>query len=409
MLPFFKSLQEWELMPHSCGMDQVVDLKRRNYILLHSSQGSFKLYCLLSYFFLVYQITGNHLLSWQPGNSHFSFELIYFSSIVIIEKYSSVLYAQQRAAKCNKVLATSALLVFIFLGLIYGGIVKVNLDIVALYCIISFFPALMLLIYYHRQGGKLFARFGREDLISFYNFSLIVFITNLVQFVAYRADFWLIDYFRNTEQVGVYAQANRFAQLLWVIPNILAGILAPVIAKGFMSRSLMLIISRIISFTNLFLMAVVAIISWFFYQYFLGKDFSAGFKTLFLMMPGYYFFCLNILFAAWFSAKRLLWINFAGSSICLFLVLLFDWLLIPHLGINGAAIANTVAYSAAGFFHAAMFMRVTKTTLGEFLKFKKRDRFNPVEIAVSALEKYSYSTVGQQYSAIYSRVNSFTK
>ena len=231
----------------------------------------------------------------------------------------------------------------------------------------------MLLIYYHRQGGKLFARFGREDLISFYNFSLIVFITNLVQFVAYRADFWLIDYFRNTEQVGVYAQANRFAQLLWVIPNILAGILAPVIAKGFMSRSLMLIISRIISFTNLFLMAVVAIISWFFYQYFLGKDFSAGFKTLFLMMPGYYFFCLNILFAAWFSAKRLLWINFAGSSICLFLVLLFDWLLIPHLGINGAAIANTVAYSAAGFFHAAMFMRVTKTTLGEFLKFKKGD------------------------------------
>jgi O-antigen/teichoic acid export membrane protein len=327
----------------------------------------------IALFYVVYQVTGNHLLSWQPGHELFGYELLYFSSIVIVEKYSSVLYARQRASDCNRVLAISAFVVFIFLGIMYGGAIQVKIDMITLYSCISFFPALMLMLYYHWGHGKLFASFTRKDVISFYHFSIIVFITNLIQFVAYRADFWIIEYFQDTTQVGIYAQSNRFAQLLWVIPNILAGILAPVLATGIFDKMRLVILTRLISYFNLILAAIIVLVSLFFYRYFLGKEFGEGFRALLIMLPGFYFFCLNILFAAWFSAKRMLWVNFAGSLLCLLLVLIFDWILIPQLGINGAAIASTIAYSIAGFFHVIMFARITKMGVGEFFRFNKKD------------------------------------
>ena len=62
---------------------------------------------------------------------------------------------------------------------------------------------------------------------SFSTFSAIVLITNIIQFIAFRADYWLISIYYDHSAVGVYAQASKFAQMLWIIPGILAGLLVP--------------------------------------------------------------------------------------------------------------------------------------------------------------------------------------
>ena len=323
---------------------------------------------------VVFSITGNLLLSWQPGFDFFWFELLYFASLVITEKYVSMMYGQHRAVPCNKVLLLSGFAVFMLVLFFYGGVIVDKAGMLKVFCLVSCIPAIALVVYYHFSSKEgLFAKFSGAEMSSFIQFSFIVFITNLIQFIAYRADYWLIDYFRNTEQVGVYSQATRFAQLLWVIPNILAGLLAPLIATHSFSKTKLLTIARVLSYVNLFLLLVIAAVSWFFYKYILGESFFAGYKSLFLMMPGYYFFCLNLLFAAWFSARRQLWINLAGSSICLSLILLADYLLIPSMGINGAALGNTIAYSIAGLFHLFIFMRSTQTSFADFFRFDKED------------------------------------
>ena len=330
------------------------------------------LFILLS--LLIYQVTGQLLLSWQRGFDFFWYELLYFTSLVMIEKYISLMYAQQRAVECNKVLAFASIAVLIGLALLYAGLIQVKANMIIIFSCINVIPALALLFYYHlRLRGVFTARITREEFQSFFQFSMVVFVTNLVQFIAYRADYWLIDFFRNTEQVGVYAQATRFAQLLWLIPNILAGLLSPVIARGTFDRSKLLMVTRVLCYFNLFLVIIIGIVSWLFYTFFLGRDFLSGYNSLLIMMPGYYFFCLNLVFAAWFSAQRLLWVNFAGSSICLSLILLADYLLIPFFGINGAALANTIAYTAAGIFHVFMFRRTTHTGITEIFRFDKND------------------------------------
>ncbi len=188
-------------------------------------------------------------------------------------------------------------------------------------------------------------------------------------------DYWLIDYFKNTDQLGIYSQANRFAQLLWILPNILAGLLIPMIASpanDFKEKNIIRLI-RVINYFNLLIIAGIIFVALFFYHNFLPGRFSNGFFPLLLMMPGYYFFSVTVLLAAFFSSKRILWVNFAGSAICFLVIITADVLLIPRFGIEGAAIADSVAYSAATIFNIIMFMKLSDVSIAEFFRFNKDD------------------------------------
>jgi O-antigen/teichoic acid export membrane protein len=84
------------------------------------------------------------------------------------------------------------------------------------------------------------------------------------------------------------------------------------------------------------------------------------------MLPGVYLFGMVIPLPAFFSAKRLLWINFFGTLICLLLILVLDLWLIPIWGGNGAALANSVAYSVAAIFLYYNFNLKTNTSIRLF-------------------------------------------
>jgi O-antigen/teichoic acid export membrane protein len=196
-----------------------------------------------------------------------------------------------------------------------------------------------------------------------------------VQFFAYRADYWLINYFRGESELGIFSQANRFAQMLWVLPNILAAMLIPLIAApgdAFNEKGVVRLV-RVINYLNLFAIAVIILIALLTYELFLPDSFSTGFFPLLFMLPGYYFFCMNILLAAFFSSRRLLWVNFIGSALCFIVIILTDLVLIPILGIRGAAIADSIAYSVATIFSVIFFMRHTSFSFADLFTIRRAD------------------------------------
>jgi Na+-driven multidrug efflux pump len=92
------------------------------------------------------------------------------------------------------------------------------------------------------------------------------------------------------------------------------------------------------------------------------------------MLPGFYFFSITLVLAAYFSAKRFLWMNFTGSLICLFIIAIADILLIPVWGITGAAWANLAAYTAASVFNILIFKIKTGIRLSDLLMIQKKDK-----------------------------------
>jgi O-antigen/teichoic acid export membrane protein len=325
---------------------------------------------------LFYRMTSRLLLSQQPYFGFYFYELIYFSGLILIDKYTSLFYASHRMENCNKLLSGVTLVCMIVIVLIRYKILSINLPPFSLLCLTTFIQAVGLVILFHSVNSRLrIVRISTHDLRSLFNFSIVVFITNLVQFFAYRADYWLINYFRSESELGIFSQANRFAQMLWVLPNILAAMLIPLIAApggDFNEKGVMRLV-RVINYSNFLVIGIIILTALLTYDLFLPASFSAGFFPLLLMIPGYYFFCINILFAAFFSSRRLLWVNLIGSSLCFIVIILADLILIPAFGIQGAAIADSIAYSAAAIFSVISFMRYTSFSFADLFRIRKTD------------------------------------
>lgn len=333
----------------------------------------FVIFFLIAYFF--FQYNGKTLLSRNSTTQYFHLELIYFAGLIFLDKYISLLYAQHKARICNLILAAVTLVAIIILGFFQFNVFKKNVDPLAFFCVLTFLQACSIIFLFHFIKKIKLSFFKKADIISFYRFSGIVFITNLIQFLAYRADYWFISYFKEVDQVGIYSQANKFAGLLWILPNITAALLIPLLSQpaSNLKEKEFAGVTRIFIFWNLFIIGFMVLVSFLIYSYFLPPEYSIGFKPMLYMMPGYYFFSITILLAAYFSAKNLLWINLVGSSICFIAIAVADYILIPTMGITGAAWANTIAYSLASLFTIVMFLKKSNLKAGALFIMKKND------------------------------------
>lgn len=325
----------------------------------------------LSWFYF----SGETMLTGSPVTSIYLLELVYFTGLVLLEKYISVLYANQMSLVCNRIILFIIAILFFILIPLYFGIDIFNLNPFSFFCFLPIAQAIPLIFYFHKKISWQYTSLSKLNLHSFLSFSLIVFITNTIQFLAYRIDYWIILHYNNVSEVGIYAQANRFAQLLWVIPNIMAALMIPAIAApgSKFSKADFSALFRGLIYVSILIALGVGLIAFLLYRYFLPLEYSDGFKALIIMMPGFYFFIFTILLAAWFSAQRMLWINFWGSLICLVIIFIADIIFIPKLGIYGAAIGNTIGYTASALYSIFMLLRLSTLKLYELLLVQKTD------------------------------------
>lgn len=319
---------------------------------------------------------GKTILSGGQDTKTFSIEAMYFTGLILTEKYSSLYYSQHQAGFCNKLLATSVcvlLAAIISLMIFFPG--PVTDEPSATMAIITIIPAIVLIVFYHIRHKPAIRKPEKRLILSFAGFSLIVFITNLLQFIAYRVDFWIINYYHGKADVGIYAQAAKFSQMLWIVPTILAGLIIPALKKDDKSFGIVELLSvcRVLFFSHIVFAVILAGGSYILYNYFLPGDFSSGFTALLLMSPGYLLFIITTVLAAFFSANRLLAINLQGSVICLAVIFIADLFLIPRFSYSGAAIANTIAYTVTTFFFIYIARRHTGVTVRDYFIIKKSD------------------------------------
>lgn len=319
---------------------------------------------------------GHTLLGGSFELGIFFAEIVYFTGLVLMEKFLSLFYSQQESKLCNKILS----FVSVILLLVIVCIWIVNRDFLAshsiwTYSLFVFIPAFVLAVYFIIRFNPSFKNISQEEMRSFSSFSGLVLVTNIIQFIAFRADYWLLGVFHDHSTVGVYAQASKFAQLLWVIPGILAGLITPAIKNQTQTLTDPQFVSvcRVTLFTHfilsLFLIAGALLI----YIFFLPGIYFKGFLSLLIMIPGYLLFIITTILAAWFSANRFLKVNFYGSVICCALMLLLDLLLIPSLSYKGAAIANLIAYGLTTVYFIYRSMTFIKISFKDLFTIKKTD------------------------------------
>lgn len=170
---------------------------------------------------------------------------------------------------------------------------------------------------------------------------------NLATFFNYRLDVFIVNYFFDTTQVGLYAVGVLVAEGLWQIPHAAALTLFPRTARTLndgATKFTCLVIRQVLLVACVSGAAMALLSPWVIPLVF-GSRFAPSVPVIWWILPG----------TIALSVSKVICADLAGrgrpefSSICAFLSLAvtvtLDLLLIPRMGINGAALASTAAYS----------------------------------------------------------------
>jgi O-antigen/teichoic acid export membrane protein len=331
----------------------------------------FYIIAILGYIFL-----GHTLLGGSYELRLFFAEIVYFTGLVLMDKFLSLYYSQHEARLCNKLLSIVAGILLLVVLIIWAIKPILIADFpVWIYSLFVFIPAFMLVFFFIVKFNPAFKNISQEEMRSFSSFSFIVLITNIIQFIAFRADYWLVSIYYDHVSLGVYAQASKFAQLLWVIPGVLAGLIIPALKNENekLSDPKFISLCRLSFYIHIVLAVLLIVAALIIYSFFLPSIYFDGFLSLIIMTPGYLIFTITTTLAAYFSANRLLKINLVGSVICCVLMILLDILLIPSLSYKGAAIANLIAYSITTAYFIFSSMSVSNVSFKDFFALKKTD------------------------------------
>jgi O-antigen/teichoic acid export membrane protein len=319
---------------------------------------------------ICYSITGHYLLFKSFNTADWWIGLVFLASISIIEKYTALLYGKQAYTLANQLLFAGNLITICVFAIIYfKGNTTDPLLYIKAYILLSALQALILIIFTHgiAKVPLSWTKPDGSDIKNFFSYSMIAFVTNIIQFVAYRVDYWLLDYYHGEEQLGWYSLAVRLSQLFWVLPILLAGIILPSVAREQVEyeNKKMLSLIRGMNMINL-----VAGVSMFFLAPFIlpllfGESFRNSVVLLQILLPGILLFCIATIFAAYFAGQKKLMINFYSAILCLLVILSLDMFLIPPMGMRGAAIASSIGYAVTAGYFIIMFLLNEKSSLSQ--------------------------------------------
>lgn len=186
----------------------------------------------------------------------------------------------------------------------------------------------------------------------------------LASFFSYRLDVFVINYFLDASHVGLYSLGVIITEALWQLPAVVAVALFPRTARtvGSGAEDFTCLILRQVTLITTGAALLIGIASPVAIPLIFGARFASSVSVVWWLLPGTVALALGKVIAADLSARGLINHLPISAAIGLLLTLALDFLLIPRLGIEGAAIASSLAYLGTGGYLLAVLQRSLKAT-----------------------------------------------
>jgi O-antigen/teichoic acid export membrane protein len=218
-------------------------------------------------------------------------------------------------------------------------------------------------------------RQGRSGIRNVIGYARPMYVGNLVQFLNYRLDVFLVAAFAGLRELGLYALAVTLGQLLWIVSNSAAGVLFPRVASASPAvaareAARLARIALLIGVVGALCLAVVASP---FIEIVYGPAYAGSVPPLLALLPGVVAFMAASVLASYIAGLGQLRINLIISVIALCATVPLDLLLIPRIGAVGAAMASTVSYTLSAVVTVRWAMKLGGLPVRDLLVAKRAD------------------------------------
>ena len=172
---------------------------------------------------------------------------------------------------------------------------------------------------------------------------------NILQRLNYRLDQYMVRGFGNRADVGYYATATGLAESVWWLANSVSMALLPRLTRMESQRAAEVtpVACRNIILISLLLAAGVAVTAPFTVEILFGHAFAPAVAPIIWLLPGIAALSGAKVLGSYFFSQARMSVASLTAMISLVATIAFDLLLIPTLGITGAAIASSIAYTVS--------------------------------------------------------------
>jgi len=212
----------------------------------------------------------------------------------------------------------------------------------------------------------------------------------ILQSINHRLDAFLVAFYIGAGGVGQYLVGVNLAELAWWVPITLGTVLFPKVsamaAKDNFAFSAATcrrtLVITLFAMGGLFIVAQPGI------PIVYGADFGPAVPVFLILLPSGLFYTVHKVLGSSLSANGMPQATLISGLCSVPATIALDLLLIPSMGIKGAAVASDVAYAMNAAVVLTLFVRVSGLSPREALLFDRRDWRAAVETAQDLWNTY---------------------
>jgi O-antigen/teichoic acid export membrane protein len=208
-----------------------------------------------------------------------------------------------------------------------------------------------------------------------FKFGFKQYLGTIFQLLNYRLDMLIIAVLLTSMEVGHYSVSVIIAETIWYIPVSLGQVLYPKTASSDTKAAntftpLVCKTNIILTFIAVLILCGISgiIIPWLF-----TTEFYPSVMALRLLLPGTFFLGISKVLGSDLTGRGFPQYSTYAALVSLIFTIILDFLLIPHFGINGAALASSISYMISALIITYLFIRTTKVRPLDLLIIRAED------------------------------------
>ena len=240
----------------------------------------------------------------------------------------------------------------------------------AIYAVLMTVLINFILIFFHLlKSYKLIQRFDFPLFLNQLKFGISTYLGDIFSTINFKLNVFVVNIFLGVLNVGYYSVSYNIAALIFVIPYSLQQVLYPAwssVSEEEVDQKTPRVARQAFLF-SLLSAVFLAFIGRLFILFFYGRDFLPSITPFYFILPGGVCAAYAGIFFNNFFAKGKPHVTSLILIASLFLNILFDIILIPKIGVAGAALAASISYFFSAILAVALFWRMTKTSIKEII------------------------------------------
>jgi len=210
------------------------------------------------------------------------------------------------------------------------------------------------------RGIRLSLSYTPSVFRNMLRYGLRGYIGAVLQFLNYRLDIFIVAALLGTKQAGIYSVSAALAQIILQVPNAAAFVaLSHVVTLDDEDAvELTKDLARRAFLACVLLAVAIAATTPLVLPLLFGKEFDAGVASLWILLPGVVSLAHLKVIAAYLAGRGRPGLVSMATSTAGILTIGLDLVLIPRIGIEGAALASTIAYATSSLVAILAFRKL---------------------------------------------------